>query len=291
MSSDEPVDQTPITPASGKHNLVGIKFHDVSSVYPCDANFLELKWGDQVVVSTGEGPRLGTVTALPRSLQRSTEPVHVVLRKATEADLERAAGLRERELHALRICVARIREHKLPMKLVRVEQAHYGGKIIFYFFSEGRVDFRELVRDLAHALRARIEMKQIGHREEAKLIGAMGPCGRELCCSTFLRNPGGVSVKMAKAQGLALNPSKLAGMCGRLKCCLKYEYQTYLELGQSLPPVGQHVTSVRGNGVVIRQNILKQTVLLQLDDGGGQVEVEMEDLVVKRPESGEGTTE
>lgn len=290
MSLDESVEQTQSFPESPGRNLVGIKFHDVSSVYPYDAGSLQLRWGDRVVVSTEEGPRLGTVTALPQQLAQSAERVRPVLRKATPADLERAERLHERELHALRVCVARVRERSLPMKIVRVEQAHDGGKIVFYFFSEGRVDFRELVRDLAHALHTRIEMKQIGHREEAKLIGAMGPCGRELCCSTFLRNPGGVSVKMAKAQGLALNPSKLAGMCGRLKCCLKYEYETYLELGRSLPPVGQRVSSVRGDGVVLRQNILKQTVLLQLDDGAGQVEVDLEDLVERR-NGGSGASE
>ncbi len=277
------MDATLSTGATSPLNrLVGIKFHDVGSVFAYDAGDLDLKWGEQVIVPTEEGQRLGTVTALPKSLQAPESPPPRVLRRANEADLERAERLHERELEALRICLHRVRELQLPMKIVRVEQAHDAGKIIFYFFSEGRVDFRQLVRELAHALHARIEMKQIGHREEAKLLGAMGPCGRELCCSTFLRSPGGVSVKMAKAQGLSLNPTKLAGMCGRLKCCLKYEYETYLELGRSLPASGTRVTSVRGEGVVVRQNILKQTVLLQLDEGGAQVEVGLEDLVEKR---------
>jgi cell fate regulator YaaT (PSP1 superfamily) len=187
--------------------------------------------------------------------------------------------LRERD--AIRMCLLRIRERNLDMKLIKAEQIHEGGKIVFYFSSEQRVDFRDLVRELAHVLRARVEMKQVGSRDEARMVGALGPCGRELCCSTFLRSPGGVSVKMAKAQGLSLNPSKLAGMCGRLKCCLRYEYDTYVELGKSLPAPGKRVVSVKGDGVVLRQNPLKQSVLIQINEGG-IVEATLEDLVEKK---------
>jgi cell fate regulator YaaT (PSP1 superfamily) len=277
----------PAAPNEAAPRLVGIKFHDVGTVFPYDPGDLDLRWGEQVVVPTDEGQRIGTVTALPKSLRAPEVPPPKVLRRASESDLERAERVHERELEALRICLHRVRALGLPMKIVRVEQADDARKIIFYFFAEGRVDFRQLVRELAHALRSRIEMKQIGHREEAKLIGAMGPCGRELCCSTFLRTPGGVSVKMAKAQGLSLNPSKLSGMCGRLKCCLKYEYETYLELGRGLPAVGSHVVSLHGNGVVLKQNILKQTVVVGLDEGGAQVEVSLEELVEKRSENSE----
>ena len=151
--------------------------------------------------------------------------------------------------------------------------------MIFYFFAEDRVDFRDLVRDLAQTLHTRIEMKQIGNRDETKLIGGVGPCGRELCCSSWLREFSSVSVKMAKEQGLSLNPSKLAGMCGRLKCCLRYEYDTYLELGRALPPIGTTVESVKGDGVVTRQNVLKQTVIVRRDEDGVEVEATLEDLV------------
>jgi cell fate regulator YaaT (PSP1 superfamily) len=154
--------------------------------------------------------------------------------------------------------------------------------MIFYFFAEGRVDFRDLVRDLAQTLHTRIEMKQIGNRDETKLLGGVGPCGRELCCSSWLREFSSVSVKMAKEQGLSLNPSKLAGMCGRLKCCLRYEYDTYLELGRGLPPIGKTVESVKGNGIVTRHNVLKQTVMVRRDDDGVEVEALLEDLVVKK---------
>ncbi len=274
------------TEESRPRRLIGIKFQNVGPIHPYDCGGLELRWGDVVVVASEDGQRLGIVTALPSDCPPPAEPVRRVLRKANEADFDRDDRLREHELQAFRLCLARIHERQLPMKLVRVEQSPDGGKIVFYFYSEGRVDFRDLVRELAQALHTRIEMKQIGSREEAKMIGAMGPCGRELCCATFLRNPGGVSVKMAKTQGLSLNPSKLAGMCGRLKCCLRYEYDTYLELGRSLPPVGKTVLSVHGAGVVQRQNILKQTVLIQLEESSALVEAGLEELVVAKEEPG-----
>ncbi|MCX8071316.1 MAG: stage 0 sporulation protein [Candidatus Binatia bacterium] len=269
--------------------LVGVKFHPVGPIHAYDPGALELRWGDAVVVATDDGQRLGVVTALPSNYELPAEPIRRVLRKATEADLDRDDRLHEQQQRAFRLCLTRILERDLPMKLVRVEQTPDGGRIVFYFYSEGRVDFRDLVRELAQALHTRIEMKQIGSREEAKMIGAMGPCGRELCCSTFLRNPGGVSVKMAKTQGLSLNPAKLAGMCGRLKCCLRYEYETYLELGRGLPAVGKKVMSLHGAGIVQRQNILKQTVLIQLEDGGALVEASLEDLIVAKTGEGESS--
>ncbi|GBD25412.1 hypothetical protein HRbin30_00731 [bacterium HR30] len=285
----EPTTET-VAEESRPRQLVGVKFHNVGPIHAYDPSGLELRWGDVVVVATEDGQRLGVVTALPSNYEAPAEPVRRVLRKANEADFDREDRLREQEQRAFRLCLARIQERELPMKLVRVEQSPDGGRIVFYFYSEGRVDFRDLVRELAQALHTRIEMKQIGSREEAKMIGAVGPCGRELCCSTFLRNPGGVSVKMAKTQGLSLNPSKLAGMCGRLKCCLRYEYDTYLELGRSLPQVGKKVLSVHGAGVVQRQNILKQTVLLQLEESGAIVEASLDDLVVAKTETEAGQT-
>ncbi len=155
---------------------------------------------------------------------------------------------------------------------------------LFYFVAEGRVDFRDLVRDLANTLRVRVEMKQIGARDETKVTGGLGPCGRELCCSSWLRDFEAVTVKMAREQGLALNPSRLAGMCGRLKCCLRYEYATYVELKRALPNLGKRVQCVKGDGKVVRQNILKQTVLIQREEDGGVVEVTLEDLVASRPQ-------
>jgi cell fate regulator YaaT (PSP1 superfamily) len=266
-------------------NHVGIKFQEAASIHRFDAGSLTLRSGDTVVVSTEHGQRVGTVIDLPRALRGEVaEPLRRVVRKAESHDVDKLDRIRLRERDALRACLVRVRERDLAMKLIKAEQSHEGGKILFYFSAEGRIDFRDLVRELAHVLHARIEMKQIGARDEAKVIGAAGPCGRELCCSTWLREPGGVSVKMAKAQGLSLNPSKLAGMCGRLKCCLRYEYDTYLELNRTLPSLGSRVESVKGEGVVARQNPLKQTVLLQLDNDGGFAEASLEDLVQKKPQ-------
>lgn len=263
-------------------NLVGVKLHDAERIVPYDAGQLALRGGDQVVVETDHGNRLGTVVSfvVPRPPAESNK-VQRIIHKADNRDLEKDDRNRVRERDALRVCFERVRERALPMKLIKAEQALDGGKIIFYFAAEQRVDFRELVRELAHTFHTRIEMKQIGSRDEAKVIGAVGPCGRELCCSTFLREPGGVSVKMARVQGLSLNPTKLAGMCGRLKCCLRYEYDTYLELGRALPAIGKSVESVKGEGVVTRQNVLKQTVLIRRADGV-ETEASLEDLVEKK---------
>ncbi|HXQ21375.1 MAG TPA: regulatory iron-sulfur-containing complex subunit RicT [Candidatus Acidoferrales bacterium] len=265
-------------------NLVGVQFTTAGSIHRYEAGTLALQSGDRVVVEMERGTRLGTVIALPRAAALDpAAPSHRVIKKADTRDVEKDDRNRIREHDALRICLHRLRERDLKMKLVKAEQAFDGGKIVFYFSADGRVDFRDLVRELAHVLHTRVEMKQIGARDEAKQIGALGPCGRELCCSSFLRDPGGVSMKMAKAQGLSPNPSKLAGMCGRLKCCLRYEYDTYLELGRTLPALGTRVVSVKGDGVVTRQNLLRQTVVIRRDDGA-DTEATLDDLVGKKPE-------
>lgn len=262
-------------------NPVGVQFLGAGRVESCDAGSLALQPGDHVLVQTEKGARLGVVVSWPPAVLTDSARSQRVVKKADTRDLEREDRMRTREHEAVRLCLRRIRERGMKMKLIKAEQAHDGGKVTFYFTADGRVDFRELVRDLAHGLHMRIEMKQIGPRDEAKLIGAVGPCGRELCCSSFLSEPGGVSVKMARAQGLSPNPSKLAGMCGRLKCCLRYEYDTYLELNRALPAVGTRVVSVQGEGSVARQNALKQTVLIRRDDGG-YAEATLADLVEKR---------
>ncbi|MBI3785343.1 MAG: stage 0 sporulation protein [Deltaproteobacteria bacterium] len=280
----QPSPQAPPPPeAAPALNFVGVKFQEASGVHRFDAGTLALRHGDIVVVATEHGQRLGTITSLPQALRGEAQgPVRRIVRRAESHDYDKHDRTRLRERDAMRQCLVRVRERNLQMKLIKAEQAQEGGKIAFYFSAEGRIDFRDLVRELAHVLHARIEMKQIGSRDEAKVIGAAGPCGRELCCSTWLREPGGVSVKMAKAQGLSLNPSKLAGMCGRLKCCLRYEYDTYVELGRALPSAGKKIESVKGSGVVLRQNPLKQTVLIQLEGDAGIVEASLEDLVQKK---------
>ena len=258
---------------------MGVRVGEPGRLAVYAAGSLALTAGDQVVVESDFGAVVGTVEHLP--FIPSPPSSRRVLRRAEAQDFARAEWNLGREREALHLCAERIRERGLPMKLIQATRAPEGGKVVFYFTAEERVDFRELVRELAHQLHTRVELKQIGSRDEAKVVGAVGPCGRELCCSTWLNEFAVVSVKMAKVQGLALNPTKLAGMCGRLKCCLRYEYETYVELGKPLPGVGKKAESVQGNGVVTRQNLLKQTVVLRREDGT-EIEVTLEDLVAKK---------
>jgi cell fate regulator YaaT (PSP1 superfamily) len=274
------MDGTTERPPARVASTVGVQFRYAGRIHEYDAGNLPLQRGDRVVVQAERGTNLGTVTGAPRPVEAASgASLPRVIKKADARDLAREEANLERGRDAQRICLHRIRERRLPMKLVKAESLFDGSKIIVYFFAEDRVDFRDLVRDLAQTLHTRIEMKQIGHRDETKLVGGVGPCGRELCCSSWLREFQPVSVKMAKEQGLSLNPSKLAGMCGRLKCCLRYEYDTYLALGRALPALGTQVESVKGNGTVVRQNALRRTVLVRRADDGVEVEASLEDLV------------
>jgi len=264
--------------------VVGVSLQPVGHITNYLAGELNLHRGDRVVVEADSGPCFATVETEPREAALSLDlaALKPVLRMASDADLALLEENRFREQQARRLCLEGIRERELAMKLVSVVITSDGRKAVFYFIAETRVDFRNLVRDLAGALRMRVEMQQIGARDETKVVGGLGPCGRELCCSSWLRDFEAVTVKMAREQGLALNPSRLAGMCGRLKCCLRYEYATYAELKRGLPAPGKRVQSVKGDGKVLRQNILKQTVLIQLDAEGGVIEAGREDLVDKR---------
>jgi len=281
----EPTGET-LPNQTGPVTTVDVTFRTAGKLFEFDTGGLMLERGDLVVVENERGAALGTVARPPQSIDEPAGERRPpkVLRKADARDLARLEANLQREHDARRMCLTRIRERQLTMKLVQVEYLFDASKAVFYFCAEGRVDFRELVRDLAQALHTRIEMKQIGARDETKLIGGVGPCGRELCCSTWLREFQAVSVKMAKEQGLSLNPSKLSGMCGRLKCCLRYEYDTYLELRRELPKIGAVVTSLKGDGEVIRQNVLRQTAIVRRADDGTEVEVTLEDLVEKRAE-------
>jgi cell fate regulator YaaT (PSP1 superfamily) len=261
--------------------VVGVQFKPAGVVHDYDGTGFDLARGDRVVVEVHRATALATV-ARPARPAAAVAEVPRILRRADERDLTRDEQCQARAREAHRLCLTRIRARNMTMKLVSVEFLFDGSKAIFYFCAEGRVDFRELVRDLAQGLHTRIEMKQIGARDETKMLGGVGPCGRELCCSTWLREFQAVSVKMAKEQGLSLNPSKLSGMCGRLKCCLRYEYETYLELRRALPKVGATVTSLKGDGVVLRHNVLKQTAIVRRTEDGAEVEVTLEDLVEKR---------
>jgi len=275
----DPFDNQPDPP-----KIVAISLQRTGHLYSFLSAGLTLKRGDRVIVESDVGIRIGTVEIEPHepALSLDLTQLKPVIRLAEESDSRAEEDTLSREAYAERLCAERIRERALPMKLVTVDYNLEGRKAVFYFSADNRIDFRELVRDLAQTLRVRVEMKQIGHRDETKVIGAIGPCGRELCCSSWLRDFDSVTVKMARDQGLALNPSRLAGMCGRLKCCLRYEYATYLELKRALPNAGKRVESVKGNGKVLRQNILKQSVPIQLEEDGGVVEASLADLVDTR---------
>ena len=265
--------------------IVSVSLQPAGHLYNYLAGGLTLKRGDRVLVEGDAGTRIGTIEIEPREPPATLDlsALRPIVRIAGDDDLHGEAEDLVREARARRIFLQRVSERSLPMKLVSVEYTLDGRKVTFYFIAEARVDFRDLVRDLANTIRARVEMKQIGARDETKVTGGLGPCGRELCCSSWLRDFDAVTVKMAREQGLALNPSRLAGMCGRLKCCLRYEYATYVELKRTLPGIGKRVQSVKGDGKVLRQNILKQTVLIQLDEDGGAVEATLEELVASRP--------
>ena len=277
-------DIDPFEGAGERPKIVGVSLLQTGHLYTHLAGELALKRGDRVLVESEAGTSFGTVESEPHEAALSIDlsRARPVIRIANDQDLAVEEENRLREASARRLCLDKINYYRLNMKLVDASYTYDARKVVFYFVAEDRVDFRDLVRDLANTLHIRIEMKQIGARDEAKVTGGLGPCGRELCCSSWLRDFEAVTVKMAREQGLALNPSRLAGMCGRLKCCLRYEYATYLELKRNLPPVGKQVECVKGDGKVLRHNILKQTVLVQRDEDGGVVEASLDELVDKR---------
>jgi len=261
------------------HTLaVGIRFRPTGRIYDFDPGPLILQRDDRVLVETERGPALGLVVVPPRP-RPAVRPLQRVIKKADARDLAREDQNLQRERGHYRVALDLIRARTLPIKLVKAESAFDGSKVTFFCVAEDRVDFRGLVNELAELLHTRVDMKSIGARDETKVTGGVGPCGRELCCSSWLQEFQAISVKMAKEQGLSLNPSKLAGMCGRLKCCLRYEFQTYAELKRTLPPVGARVESVKGDGVVVRQNILKQTVVVRRAEDNVEVETNLDDLV------------
>src|SRR5512137_892976 len=235
-----------------------------------DAGDLTLEVAENVIVDTEKGQVLGRTLAVPQEKEKRflLKSPRKVIRKATPEDLDQVHNNEQLEKDAFAFCLRKIKEKGLNMKLVKTEVLLDRSKALFYFTAEKRVDFRELVRDLAAEFRMRIEMRQIGVRDEAKMVCGIGSCGRELCCSKFLNRFDLVSVKMAKEQNLALNPLKISGCCGRLMCCLAYEFPTYMELKRTLPKVGKHITTRSGKGKIIRQNVLNQTVTLELEEGG-----------------------
>ncbi len=247
--------------------IIGVRFKPVGKTYYFDPMDFEIKKGDNVIVETSRGIEYGNVVVERRELAQGelSKPIKGVLRLATEQDDAQFAENKQKEKEAHSICNEKIREHGLDMKLVEVEYTFDGSKILFYFTADGRIDFRELVKDLAAVFRTRIELRQIGVRDESKTIGSIGVCGRSLCCSKFLGEFVPVSIKMAKEQGLSLNPTKISGACGRLMCCLKYEQDVYEELIKITPRQGTLVKTPDGKGIVENVSLLKGICRVLLD--------------------------
>ena len=250
--------------------IVGIRFHKAGKIYYFDPVDFELETAMHVIVETARGIEMGTVLIPPKSVEddKVVQPLKPVLRVATDEDEKKIEINKEKEKDAFAICKEKIIKHGLEMKLVNAEYTFDGNKLLFYFTADGRIDFRELVKDLAAVFRTRIELRQIGVRDETKLLGGIGICGRELCCSTYLSDFVPVSIKMAKEQNLSLNPTKISGVCGRLMCCLKNEQETYEYLNSRLPSIGDVVTTPDGiKGEVTNINVLRQLVKVIVDNG------------------------
>lgn len=249
--------------------VVGVSFRRVGKIYYFDPGELNLREGDFVIAETARGVEFGEIMIEPRDVPEHelVAPLKRVVRVATGDDLERAAANREDERHAGEVCARKIAEHALPMKLLEAEYSFDGTMVTFCFSAEGRVDFRELVKDLASTLKSKVQLHQIGVRDEAKLIGGYGTCGRVLCCSSFLSNFDPVSMKMAKDQSLFLNPAKFSGVCGKLMCCLRYEHEFYKDAKETLPAVGAFVPTPRGLGKVLDINVVSGMMLVETEEG------------------------
>jgi cell fate regulator YaaT (PSP1 superfamily) len=256
-------------------SIVGIRFKRASKTYYFDPAGLDLNMNDQVVVETVRGLELGRVVIAPKQVLASEvpEPLKPVLRKAEAEDMKRSMDLEAKEKDALIEGGKLVQRLNLPMKLVSADYNLDASRVTIFFSAEERVDFRDLVRELAGRLRTRVELRQVGPRDQAKLVGGYGRCGRQLCCASFLSELAPVSIKMAKDQGLPLNPLKISGCCGRLMCCLGYECQQYREMRQQLPREGQRVSTASGVGKVVGTNPLRETVLVQLDESQATVEL------------------
>ncbi len=251
--------------------VIGVRFRTAGKIYYFAPGKYDIKRGDHVIVETARGVEYGTVVGEPKDIEddKVIKPLKAVLRIASKKDDEQEASNKEKEKEAFKVCLEKIKKHRLEMKLIDAEYTFDNNKVLFYFTADGRIDFRELVKDLAAVFKTRIELRQIGVRDETKIIGGYGICGRPLCCHTYLADFAPVSIKMAKEQNLSLNPTKISGVCGRLMCCLKNEEDVYEELNRKMPSVGDIVTDSEGlKGEVASVNILRQTVrvLVEVDD-------------------------
>lgn len=250
--------------------VIGVRFRTAGKVYFFDPLQFEIKKGDHVIVETARGIEFGTVVAgiMEVAEEKVVQPLKPVIRIANQRDMEQETANREKEKEAFQICLEKIHSHGLEMKLIDAEYTFDNNKVLFYFTADGRIDFRELVKDLAGIFKTRIELRQIGVRDETKIVGGIGICGRPLCCHSYLADFVPVSIKMAKEQNLSLNPAKISGVCGRLMCCLKNEQETYEELNRRLPNIGDTVTTQDGvKGEVHSVNVLRQLVKVVVDAG------------------------
>ncbi|MEL6180414.1 MAG: stage 0 sporulation family protein [Myxococcota bacterium] len=273
----------PRRPFDGKrclYNAVQVQFASSFIKHTYDARLLELNQKDLVVVETSKGPALARIASYVYRTVAPTGSLKRVLRLANREDERRAAQNQRKEEEAFRFALVRIRERSLPMKLIQVQYMHDGSKAIFYFSADGRIDFRELVKDLASRFRTRIEMRQIGVRDGARMVGGIGSCGRELCCSTFLEQFSPVSIRMAKDQGLTLNPKKVSGMCGRLMCCLVYEQQIYRKARKRLPRIGKPVRTALGLGKIQNVDVLRERVSIFLEEEGQLEHFPVSEIIV-----------
>lgn len=248
--------------------IVGVRFKTAGKIYYFDPTDIELQVGDHVIVETTRGPEVGRIATSPREAAVSdvVRPLKPVVRMAEAEEIDHAARSEAKERKAVSDASQMVAELGLPMKILSAEYSLDGRHLTFLFNSEERVDFRDLVRDLAGHFRARVELRQIGARDEAKLIGGFGRCGRELCCASFLSDFTPISIRMAKEQNLPLNPMKISGVCGRLLCCLSYENEQYREMKRQMPKSGQHIETPMGTARVIKSNPLKQTVFVELEN-------------------------
>ena len=248
--------------------VIGVRFKEVGKVYYFDPADIKFNLDEKVIVETARGIECGTVAAENKNVpdEEIVHPLKKALRKATKEDLKRLKENAKKEKEALKICEQKVAEHNLGMKLVECEYTFDNSKILFYFTADGRVDFRSLVKDLAGVFRTRIELRQIGVRDESKMLGGLGVCGRPFCCNSFLGEFQPVSIKMAKDQGLSLSPTKISGTCGRLMCCLKYEQDAYTDMLKRTPKVGAIVKTREGKGLVVENNLIMQTLKVKLDN-------------------------
>jgi cell fate regulator YaaT (PSP1 superfamily) len=265
------------------HQVVGVRFKKAGKIYYFSPGSFQLEKGETVIVETSRGVEFGKVVIGTKTVEENDVvlPLKQVIRIATQKDKLIVQENLEAAKKAFDVCSEKITEHNLDMKLVDVEYTFDRNKVLFYFTADGRIDFRELVKDLAAIFRTRIELRQIGVRDEAKMLGGIGPCGRVLCCSSFLGDFEPVSIKMAKDQNLSLNPAKISGLCGRLMCCLKYENDLYESAKQELPDIGKRIKTSQGKGKVVGLNLLERLVQVELVEGEQIVEFTMDELLTK----------